>query len=80
MYLNISDHLLQEALFLSGIPNAQTLVELALKAYLQKLEETDDQRWEKTFAESPEVLAQLAEEALAETRAGMAEIKDWTEL
>lgn len=80
MYLDISDHLLQEALSLSGIPNAQTVVEVALKTYLQILEEADDQRWEKSFAESSEVLAQLAEEALADTRAGRAKIKDWTEL
>jgi Arc/MetJ family transcription regulator len=80
MYLDISDNLLQEALSLSGIQNAQKLVELALKTYLQKLEQADDQQWENTFAESQAVLAQLAQEALAETQAGQAEIKDWMEL
>jgi Bacterial antitoxin of type II TA system, VapB len=80
MYLDNSDNLLREALSLRGIQNVQELVELALKTYLQKLAEADDQRWEKTFAESPDVLAQLAQEALAETQAGKAEIKDWTEL
>jgi len=80
MYLNISDDLLQEALSLSGIQNARELVELALKTYLQKQEEADDQRWDQTFAESQEVLAQLAQEALADTKAGQAELKDWTAL
>ncbi len=80
MYLDISDDLLQEALSLSGLQNAQELVELALKTYLQKQEEADDQRWDQTFAESQEVLAQLAQEALADTKAGTAEIKDWTAL
>jgi len=80
MYLDISDDLLQEALSLSGIQNARELVELALKTYLQKQEEADDQRWDQTFAESQEVLAQLAQEALADTKAGKAELKDWTAL
>jgi Arc/MetJ family transcription regulator len=80
MYLDISDDLLQEALSLSGIQNARELVELALKTYLQKQEEADDQRWDQTFAESQEVLAQLAQEALADTKAGQAELKDWTAL
>jgi Arc/MetJ family transcription regulator len=80
MYLDISDDLLQEALALSGIQNARELVELALTTYLQKQEEADDQRWDQTFAESQEVLAQLAQEALADTKAGQAELKDWTAL
>jgi Arc/MetJ family transcription regulator len=76
MYLDSSDDLLQEALSLSGIQNARELVELALTTYLQKQEEADDLRWDQTFAESQEVLAQLAQEALADTKAGKAEIKD----
>ncbi len=41
------------------------------------LEELEDERkWQKSFAQSPDALAQLAEEALAEHRAGLTQPLD----
>lgn len=41
------------------------------------LEELEDERkWQKSFAQSPDALARLAEEALAEHRAGRTQLLD----
>lgn len=41
------------------------------------LEELEDERkWQKSFAQSPDALARLAEEALAEYRVGRTELLD----
>jgi hypothetical protein len=41
---------------------------------LEELE--DDRRWQQSFAQSPQALARLAEEALAEHRAGLTQPLD----
>ena len=46
--------------------------------WIEEIEE--EMRWEKTFAESQDVLEALADKALEEIAQGKAEEREWTEL
>lgn len=66
-------HLLEQAYAqVAQLPEADQDAIAAL--ILEELE--DEQRWQKSFAQYPDALARLAQEALAEHRAGLTQPLD----